>query len=97
MKDYEPRASAKVIAELSSRNRAFGEGLAARRIEELWKNLLGEPARRYTVRTTFRRGVLSVEVANDAWKNELSLRRSELAGHINAQLGLTAVTDIRLL
>lgn len=37
--------------------------------------LLGERARRYTVQVHFSRGVMTVEVSNDAWKNELLLER----------------------
>lgn len=96
MKEYETRSAARAIADLTTRNKALGEGLTARRIEESWMDLFGSTGRRYTVRLLFRRGVLSVEVSNDAWKNELLLSRSSLRERLNDRLGTATICDIRI-
>lgn len=97
MKDYEPHPAGKAIADLSARYTALGDGLTARRIEQLWMERLGDPARRYTRSVRFRRGILSVEVSDDAWKNELLLMRDILTRDLNERLGQPAILDLRLL
>ena len=97
MKDYEPRQAGRVLADLSTRHPNLSAGLTARRLEEVWMRLLGEQARRYTVQVHFSRGVMTVEVSNDAWKNELLLERTRLCVALNAQAGGKIVEELRLL
>ena len=73
MKDYEPRQAGRVLADLSARHPHLSDGLTARRLEEVWMRLLGERARRYTVQVHFSRGVMTVEVSNDAGKTHFFL------------------------
>ena len=96
MKDYEPRQAGRVLADLSARHPNLSDGLTARRLEEVWMRLLGERARRYTVQVHFSRGVMTVEVSNDAWKNELLLERTRLWAALFAQAGGVFVAELRL-
>ena len=94
MKEYRPQKADKVIADFSARHKAVSDGLTARRLEELWMDMYGSTARRYTARVLFSGGHLTIEVSNDAWKNELMLTRTSIRERINGQVGYDAVSDV---
>lgn len=94
MKEYRPQKADKVIADFSARHKAVSDGLTARRLEELWINIYGSTAQRYTARVLFSGGHLTIEVSNDAWKNELLLTRTSIRERINGLIGYDAVSDI---
>jgi predicted nucleic acid-binding Zn ribbon protein len=74
-------------------------GIAARlrdyEVFTSWPALVGERIARVAEPVRLEKGVLTVHVAGAPWRNELTLRRREIIGRINAGLGNTVVTDIR--
>lgn len=94
MKEYRPQKADKVIADFSARHKAVSDGLTARRLEELWMGMYGPTARRYTAQVLFSGGHLTIEVSNDAWKNELMLTRTSIRERINGLVGYDAVSDV---
>lgn len=94
MKEYEPRKTDQILADFSARHKTVADGLTARRIEDLWMQLFGDTARRYTARVLFSGGHLTVEVSNDAWKNELMLTRTSIRERLNGLLGYAAVSHV---
>jgi predicted nucleic acid-binding Zn ribbon protein len=62
---------------------------------EGWVELVGEQVAEHTLPKALRDGVLSVDVDDPAWANQLKYLEVDLLGRIAAQLGEGVVTEIR--
>jgi predicted nucleic acid-binding Zn ribbon protein len=60
-----------------------------------WESLVGEHIAKAASAVKIVKGVLFVKVKSSAWRNELSLRKQEIIGTLNAALGQEIVKDIR--
>ena len=61
-----------------------------------WEEIVGTAIARQAQPGGIRNGVLWIAVSDAAWRQELSLMRTELAAKINAALGEEIVKEIRL-
>jgi predicted nucleic acid-binding Zn ribbon protein len=66
------------------------------RAVSLWPEVVGERVAAQARAVSLRDGVLIVEVESAAWMNELAYLRPHIARDLNARLGETVVTAIRL-
>lgn len=60
-----------------------------------WEEAVGPHIAKVAAAAQVQRGVLVVRVSNATWRYELTLRKAELIGKINAVLGEDVVKDIR--
>ncbi len=60
-----------------------------------WESLVGEHIARAASAVRIANGILIVRAKTSTWRNELSLRKSEIIKTINAGLGRDVVKDIR--
>lgn len=60
-----------------------------------WEEAVGPHIAKVATAAQIQRGVLLVRVSNATWRYELTMRKTELIGKINAVIGEDAVKDIR--
>lgn len=60
-----------------------------------WEEAVGPHIAKVAAAAQIQRGVLVVRVNNATWRYELTLRKADLIGKINAVLGEPVVKDIR--
>jgi len=60
-----------------------------------WNAIVGEHIAGAAEPVKIVQGVLIVRVRSAAWRNELTMRKHEIIGKLNATIGLEAVRDIR--
>lgn len=80
-----------LMRELGLEDRAAGW----RAVSE-WPALAGEFIARRSRATSFRDGVLTVEVDGSAWMHQLSFQKRELVKRANEHLGAQSVREVRL-
>lgn len=73
----------------------IGKTLRQYEVVTSWPVLVGEQIAKVSVAKRMENGVLFVEVENAPWRAELTMRRREIAGKINAALGKNVVREIR--
>jgi len=71
------------------------EGARGWRAVTEWPALAGERIARRTRATSFRDGVVTVEVEGSAWMHELSFLKPELVRRANQLLGAGTVREVR--
>ncbi|MBM4167851.1 MAG: DUF721 domain-containing protein [Ignavibacteria bacterium] len=60
-----------------------------------WESIVGVQIAKVATATRIQKGVLVVRVTNGPWRQELSIRKSEIVQKLNAALGREVVKDIR--
>lgn len=78
------------------RNHGRDGDLREHTIRLRWPELVGEQLAQRTQPTTLRDGLLTVNVANAAWLNELTFMRGAILRQINEVVGTATVKAIRL-
>lgn len=66
------------------------------RLRKSWTDLMGEKASRIAELDSLKEGVLSIRVADAAWRNELHYQREALRRRANQLLGVSLIKDVRL-
>lgn len=66
----------------------------ARRIWEVWKEVVGEPIASRAHPDYIKQKTLCVRVSNSAWLQDLQFRRDEIIERLNARLGRPMVENI---
>lgn len=61
-----------------------------------WEEIVGKTLANYAVPQRLYNGVLYIHVTNATWRQEISLRRTELLNAINAKLEMELVKEIVL-
>ncbi len=59
-----------------------------------WEKVAGEAAK-HSEPAHFRGSILIISVSNHAWLHELSMRKGELLGKLEREVGVGVVTDLR--
>lgn len=73
------------------------EGIRAQEVEGAWREIMGEPIARYTRKTTYREGVLYVELESDALRHELQFGLSRILSSFQERFGEETLREVRLL
>lgn len=60
-----------------------------------WESVVGEQIARVATAERIERGTLYVSVTSAPWRAELTLRRMELIGRLNAAAGRKVISEIR--
>lgn len=71
------------------------DGAAGWRAVSEWPALAGAPIARRSRATSYRDGVLTVEVEGSAWMHELAFQKRELVKRANQHLGAEVVREVR--
>jgi predicted nucleic acid-binding Zn ribbon protein len=74
----------------------LGHLLQEARLREKWTDLMGARAAGIAEMDSLRDGLLSVRVADAAWRTELHYQRDALLQKANQILGTNSVKDVRL-
>ena len=74
----------------------LGHILHEHRLRRQWTQLMGEKAAGIAELDSLQDGVLSVRVADAAWRNELLYQRDTLKKKANQILGFNMIKDVRL-
>jgi len=69
--------------------------LLQRRLIASWPQVAGEAVARYTTSLTISNQTLVVKLSIPALRADLSMRRQELVGRLNANVGSQVIADIR--
>lgn len=64
------------------------------RIKDLWGNILGAAAQRYTKEMYFNKGVLTVYITSAPFRQDLHFSRDTILQRINEELGEHVVKEI---
>ncbi len=69
--------------------------LLQKRLVEAWPVVAGEVIAHYTLNTYIQNQTLVVRLSNPALRADMSMRRQELIGKLNAYVGSQVIADIR--
>lgn len=89
----------KSIAELLNaylRNEGLETPLLQKRLVDAWDTVTGSTITRYTGEKFIKNQTLYVKITNPALRQDLSMMRARLVGRLNAAVGSTVITDIRI-
>ena len=78
------------------KTQGLGHILYESRLRNQWTELTGEKAAHIAELDSLKEGVLSIKVADAAWRNELHYQRETLRKRANQILGVNVVKDVRL-
>lgn len=70
--------------------------LLEKRLLDAWETAAGRLAARYTAEKYIKNQTLFVRVLNPSLKQDLSMMRSQLVLRLNAVVGATVITDIKI-
>lgn len=70
--------------------------LQQKRLIDAWETVAGRVVARYTSEKFIKNQTLFVRVLNPALKQDLSMMRSQLVQKLNAAVGASVITDIRI-
>ncbi|MCA8995960.1 MAG: DUF721 domain-containing protein [Planctomycetaceae bacterium] len=91
----EPSALGDVLSQLFSR-RGYGQAMARRQLEDLWRKAAGEDIAELTKVITLRNGVLQIAVANSALLSELaSFHKPEILAKLQAESKTEQINDVK--
>ena len=62
----------------------------------IWGDVVGESIASKTEAKEVKHGTLIVKVSTPVWRNEIAMRKREILKKLNAELGSTAIKNIRL-
>ncbi len=89
----------KSIGELLSaymRHEGLETPLLQKRLINAWDKVAGSTISRYTGEKFIKNQTLYVKITNPALRQDLSMMRSRLAQRLNAAVGSTVITDVRI-
>lgn len=90
-----PKAVVEALSQVMSR-RGFAQTQAPQKQAEVWAKAVGELLAKHSKAVSVSRGALNVVVRNSVVLMELSLRRGELLGKVQAAAPELKVRDIKL-
>lgn len=70
--------------------------LQQKRLIDAWETVAGRVVARYTSEKFIKNQTLFVRVLNPALKQDLTMMRSQLVQKLNAAVGASVITDIRI-
>lgn len=70
--------------------------LQQKRLIDAWETVAGRVVARYTSEKYIKNQTLFVRVLNPALKQDLTMMRSQLVQKLNAAVGASVITDIRI-
>lgn len=94
MKNEDPKPINEAIERFAGHSKGLSDGLTARRIADLWRQMYGAQSAEHTKKVLFSSGMLTIQVDSDALANELRMRRTEIMERINAALGRQTVRAV---
>lgn len=97
MKYRDPISLKEAFLKMRSRYSDFDEGFLQLVAAEKWFEILGEESRRYVSDIRLKDGVFSVRFASDAYRSELSMRKSEIIVRLNVALKGEYIKALRFL
>ncbi len=90
-----PVISVKDIVQQALREQGLETPLLQRRLVDAWPTVAGPLIASYTLNTYIYNQTLHVRLSNPALRADLSMRRQELVGKLNAAVGAQVISDIR--
>ena len=90
-----PVISAREIVQQVLREQGLETPLLQRRLMDAWPMVAGTLTASYTLNTYIYNQTLYVRLSNPALRADLSMRRQELVGKLNAAVGAQVISDIR--
>lgn len=90
-----PVISVKDIVQHALREQGLETPLLQRRLVDAWPTVAGPLIASYTLNTYIYNQTLHVRLSNPALRADLSMRRQELVGKLNAAVGAQVISDIR--
>ncbi len=73
----------------------IGKKLKEQEVFSLWNEAVGEKIAAVATPVRMLKGTLFVSVKTGVWRNELSMRKTEIVGRLNAALNEDIVKDIK--
>ena len=95
MKYRDPISLKDAFLQMRNRYSDFDEGYLQLVVAEKWFEILGEEARRYVSDIRLKKGVLTVGFTSDVYRNEVSMRKSEIITLLNTALKGDYVKTLR--
>ena len=83
-----------ILGEFISKN-ALTDGIDSARIQESWRELMGENIDAYTKKISLQQDILVVKLTSSVLRQELSYGKDKIIEMINESLGKDKVRDIR--
>jgi len=90
-----PVISVRDIVQQALREQGLETPLLQRRLVDAWPTVAGPLIASYTLNTYIYNQTLHVRLSNPALRADLSMRRQELVGKLNAAVGAQVISDIR--
>ncbi len=66
------------------------------KVKEAWYNTVGKYGKNYTKNIKFSKGILTVTISSDAFKQELLYAKSEIIDKINEKIKKKIITSIQI-
>ena len=70
--------------------------LMQKRLIDAWDNVTGETVAQYTQEKFIKNQILYVKIMNPALRQDLSMMRQQLTRRLNASVGASVITDVRI-
>tara|TARA_B100000900_G_scaffold349184_1_gene315240 strand:- start:1801 stop:2088 length:288 start_codon:yes stop_codon:yes gene_type:complete len=85
-----------ILGEFISKNSLI-DGIDSARIQESWRELMGENIDAYTKKISLQQNILVVKLTSSILRQELSYGKDKIIEMINESLGKDKVRDIRFI
>ena len=85
-----------ILGEFISKN-SLTDGIDSARIQESWRELMGENIDAYTKKISLQQDILVVKLTSSILRQELSYGKDKIIKMINESLGKNKVRDIRFI
>ena len=70
--------------------------LQQKRLIDAWDSVAGQMVVRYTQEKFIKNQILFVKITNPALRQDLSMMRQQLTRRLNASVGASVITDVRI-
>jgi predicted nucleic acid-binding Zn ribbon protein len=94
-KSFEPQSISEVLGELIDQKN-IKSGITKIRVEQAWKETMGNSVAQYTQQVTYRGTTLFVNLTSAALREELSYGKEKILLHLNETLGSNLITKLVL-
>ena len=94
-RSFEPQSISEVLGELIDQKK-IKSGITKIRVEQAWKETMGNSVAQYTQQVTYRGTTLFVNLTSAALREELSYGEKKILLHLNETLGSNLISKLVL-
>ncbi len=86
-----------VLSQIIKNNPKLDKGLTLQRLQEVWKESLGQVINNYTDEMTYHKGCVRVRITSAPLRQELSMGKVKIINILNEHLGSETIKELTFL